>query len=450
MTGQSSPQIIVAEFDNSKQIISGTWGQHNNVSSRTFTTSASSSYVRVSYRKDKLENMQLELGSTATAYEPYQGQSYEVNLGKNLLDLNGFVKGRLDNGVLGHASNTTALSVDGDSISFTTNANYRGITTEYIPVDPNGTYSTNIPTTGIYGAEVAQYDSAKNFISQGAVYATQTYSGTTHYIRIYLFLRNSGSATLDDLQFERGSQATSYAAYFEPIELCKIGDYQDYIWNDNGTWKVHKEVGKVSLSSITWETFLGNLKRSGTNPIANMAYVANNQQVGFGLTEGFQIRQGSGLSVASLIGYFAIDTDRIAFNVGSGGSDPVGNLYYALATPTDTEITNEALIAQLDALLNTARTYAGINNIFTITPNEQGTLEITYYTERDSDKRDELIIDSRMRTVTLNGTDVYHLIAAGSEFPMLAPGENKLMLRSDIPGDNGYAEVNYKQGYLSI
>jgi phage-related protein len=151
-----------------------------------------------------------------------------------------------------------------------------------------------------------------------------------------------------------------------------------------------------------------------------------------------------------LIGYFAIDTDRIAFNVGSGGSDPVGNLYYALATPTDTEITNEALIAQLDALLNTARTYAGINNIFTITPNEQGTLEITYYTERDSDKRDELIIDSRMRTVTLNGTDVYHLIAAGSEFPMLAPGENKLMLRSDIPGDNGYAEVNYKQGYLSI
>ncbi len=138
--------------------------------------------------------------------------SQKTYSGKNLLNLNGFVKGRLDNGVLGYASNTTALSVGGDSISFTTNANYRGITTEYIAVEPGGTYSTNIPTTGIYGADVAQYDSAKNFISQGSVNATQTYSGTTHYIRIYLFLRSSGSATLDSLQLELGS-ATAYEPY---------------------------------------------------------------------------------------------------------------------------------------------------------------------------------------------------------------------------------------------
>jgi hypothetical protein len=54
-------------------------------------------------------------------------------------------------------------------------------------------------------------------------------------------------------------------------------------------------------------------------------------------------------------------------------------IYYALATPTDTEITNEALIAQLDNVAS-APLYTGVNNITTITPNEQGTLEIKYVT----------------------------------------------------------------------
>jgi phage-related protein len=125
------------------------------------------------------------------------------------------------------------------------------------------------------------------------------------------------------------------------------------------------------------------------------------------------------------------------------------SIYFALATPTDTEITNEALIEQLEAVLG-GHTYAGTNNITTITPNEQGTIEIGYMTEKSQNRRDVIVIDSRMRTVTLNGADVYHLIAEGSEFPLLAPGENKLVLHSDITGDNGYAEVNYKQGYLSI
>ena len=75
---------------------------------------------------------------------------------------------------------------------------------------------------------------------------------------------------------------------------------------------------------------------------------------------------------------------------------------------------------------------------------------MSYYTNKTPDIRDELIIDSRLRTITLNGVDVYHLKTAGSEFIMLAPGENRLSLESDIPGDNGYAQVSYKQGYLSI
>ena len=126
-------------------------------------------------------------------------------------------------------------------------------------------------------------------------------------------------------------------------------------------------------------------------------------------------------------------------------------LYYALATPTDTEITNEALVAQLEALA-AATMYNPQTNITTLYAegNEQPTLDVSYFTDKNPDTRDELIIDSRLKTITLNGLDVYHLKTEGSEFPMLAPGENKLSLQSDITGDNGYAKVSYKQGYLSI
>jgi hypothetical protein len=341
-------------------------------------------------------NAQLEKGSTATDFTPYQSGEYEINLGKNLLDLNGFVKGRLDNGVLGYASNTTALSVDGDSISFTTNTNYRGVTTEYIQVVPNGTYSTNIPTTGIYGAEVAQYDSAKNFISQGPVYATQTYSGTTHYIRIYLFLRNSGSATLDDLQFERGSQATSYAPYFTPIELCKIGDYQDYIYENGGKWYVHKAVGKVILNGsesygtrsntstthskfrITNDVLSGNI--AGISTLSCDHFVANNgantqayseDAICGSTASGYQ--QKLWFSVSN-----SIATTADAFKEWVANNNLT--VYYALATPTDTEITNTALIDQLNALKNggsyTGTTYIKVS---ATDPNLPGLLKVEAY-----------------------------------------------------------------------
>ena len=110
--------------------------------------------------------------------------------------------------------------------------------------------------------------------------------------------------------------------------------------------------------------------------------------------------------------------------------------------------------AGLEKAYPVIKMYGALHNpiFINLTTNQQFQVNVSLgYAEVDDEvRRDVLIIDSRMRTVTLNGTDVYHLIAEGSEFPMLAPGENKLMLHSDISGDNGYAEVNYKQGYLTI
>lgn len=116
--------------------------------------------------------------------------------------------------------------------------------------------------------------------------------------------------------------------------------------------------------------------------------------------------------------------ESIIENAGLEKVYPVIKLYGALHNPTFVNLTTNQQI-QINAILG-------------------------YAEDGDDVRRDVIEIDSRMRTVTLNGTDVYHLIAEGSEFPILAPGENKLVLHSDITSDNGYAEVNYKQGYLSI
>lgn len=158
------------------------------------------------------------------------------------------------------------------------------------------------------------------------VYLTGLASGTSYSGTISLMLESGSTATAP---FE-SYQGQSYPISLGSIELCKIGDYQDYIYKSGGKWYVRKEVGKIS--SYAGETISTN-------------YISTTGSLTTGAT-----------------------------------------VYYALATPTDTEITNEALIAQLEAILSQGYTYAGTNNITTVITagNEQGELEITYYTKYDA------------------------------------------------------------------
>lgn len=64
-------QVVWAGYNSSRAFISGQYAQVNSVDSLRIITGENTEYIRVGYRSDGLRNMQLELGSTATPYEPY-------------------------------------------------------------------------------------------------------------------------------------------------------------------------------------------------------------------------------------------------------------------------------------------------------------------------------------------------------------------------------------------
>lgn len=312
----------------------------------------------------KTTERQLELGSTATAYEPYQGQSYEVNLGKNLFNP----------AIAAHPSGMP---------------NNLG---ETLRVDTNTTYTFNVGNDRNF-AQVQLFDNTgtrTRALGNGASDHTLTFTTTSSEVS-GLFCFYPGQAGIDPttydytgVQLEKGSQATPYAAYFEPIELCKIGDYQDSIYKSGGKWYVRKEVGETNLANYNYTVASTVLRR--TTAIPNMKYVSANTEVGSAIAEKYIIHEGRGMSAADLAGYMAVDVTMFAVNVGTSDTSvkPTGMLYYALATPTDTEITNEALVAQLEAIL-AGGTQAGVNTI-ALTPSAgaTGTLEVEYYDSYDS------------------------------------------------------------------
>lgn len=385
-SGQSSPQIIVAEFDSSKQVISGTWGQYNDTSSRSFTTSATSSYVRVSYRKDKLENMQLELGSTATAYEPYKAQNYEVNLdiggGKNLLK---------------YSWPYTTGYYDG---SGNWNTDWRfACYDKYFEVEPNTTYSFSSSHSNTNMA-ILWFDENKNWISRVATTDATSASGTSpataKYARLQVRYETStgisywllGSMAL---QFEQGS-VSSYEP-FVCYELCGLGDdgaggylYRDGIYKNltDNKWYVHKETNKIVFDGTeSWQA------TSGANPF----YVTFSPTAAGNYCDSVCSHFRNLKAYPSASGYFAIRSDGTSLSFNNSATATLSDwktwlgsnntaVYFPLATPTDTEITNSALIEQLDNLASAAYTYQGQTNIsdYVVTGNSQAMLKAEYYT----------------------------------------------------------------------
>ena len=205
-----------------------------------------------------------------------------------------------------------------------------------------------------------------NMTSSGALNTT-----SYNYI-LFCFLANSG-ITIEQIQnsfqIEKGSTATTYAPYKTPIELCKIGDYQDRFYKENGKWYLYKTIGKyvynndLSSNGITTDyiqmlTPVLNIEASlshldlASRSLCNImpSFIVNNTGLG-GTTTQSRIRLN-----------FSINYATTYDEVKAICSNTKLTIYYVLATPTTTEITDQELITQLEAI-NNARSYDPITHI---------------------------------------------------------------------------------------
>ena len=190
---------------------------------------------------------------------------------------------------------------------------------------------------------------------------------------------------------------TSYTINLGDIALAEIGAYQDYIYPSGTEWYIKKQVGKVTYDG-TQDFSASNANNMFFRNDSTFARTANNDTVGALLSNNFTATTYNntlyanvdyGVAVASGANRIAVRNkdcaDKTAF-LAWLTTHPT-TVYYALATPTDTKITDTNLIAQLEAV-RTAQLANGTNAISNTATgsNLAGDLELKYYEYNPTDK----------------------------------------------------------------
>lgn len=158
---------------------------------------------------------------------------------------------------------------------------------------------------------------------------------------------------------ENNTESKTLPVSLGNIELCKIGNYQDYLYKDNGKWYKYGAIGKLTITSVssvgTASTgikyaLMGAVSLASASSFIycskyiNSTDSANNNTIRF---------SGKNLYV-----YDNRFTDyTTALNLLNGLE-----YYCVLATPTSTEITDTTLISQLEEISKTL-SYQGQTNI---------------------------------------------------------------------------------------
>ena len=299
----------------------------------------------------------LESGTTATTYEEYKGNDYEINLGKNLANIENIQIGK----------------------SWSNVANTNRATILFIPVEKNQQYSlvssyTNQSITQIRGVlnkgpndQVSSLvvngtfknDSNWTYMSIEVIANTTFTSSMLDGVKIMLC---KGTATIDD-----------YAPYKTPIYLGEMRNTnnvviaKDYIFRnttenplydsnlEEGQWYIHKEIGRVVLNGS--ENWSGNGQTTDfgqyVHTITDKAYGTTNM-----LCNTFNVKNTNaensiaGRTTNSNI-YITIEKSIVAYNTNTFKtwlSSHNVELYYVLNTPTNTLIEDEELINQLNEI----------------------------------------------------------------------------------------------------
>lgn len=346
----------------------------------TFTTPSNAYYVNVQTYTPvdtNLSTWQLEQGNQATTYEAYNGTTYNIDLPvENLLDVS---KGRLGSYGYDFTNSNGNLVVNGTASSavdfyFCIAGQYNDDLINYLN-NRSATYTLSNDK----GYEM--------FFRLSSGYKQTTATITPQDTIINCFIRIP-AGTYNDLtikvQLEKGTKVNSFTPYgTTPIELNKIGTYQDYFYKENDKWYLHKEIGKVLLNGSEDEDwrFPGINNNYAQFNLANISGWNNcnsgengslfkNKYFKYYADAGSPSKNDSGIRIwgngnPKLV--FSVPTNILTTGSELSSfktwlSNNSNYFYYVLATHTNTEITYTPLIEQLESIKN-AMSKEGTTNV---------------------------------------------------------------------------------------
>lgn len=352
-----------------------------------------------------IEDIMLEVGDSPTSYEPYVGgiASPNPDYPQNVNVVTGLQVITISDG--GSQSVTKTVNLGGEEFDKTKVTSgycldqsgsliadpYNGwCLTDYMPVESGRDYVyTGITVAGVVPYS-AYYDSAKNLVStfkQATGSNTITIPSGVSYVRFSL--RN----------FEPNVDKNTFSFKLDgvDIELCKIGNYQDYIYKSGDDWYVHKDIGKYIADGDTEWT----KSQYGTNnyscipspaildgalgSVSNTILIKSDCFIGVSFNN--RVLEKDNITYSTAVGSDKLLFVRnIAYNTVTdlttfcANNKPV--FYYALSTPTDTQITESHLIEQLNNLAR-AYTYKG-STAFSVSGNLPGVLSVSAITDANT------------------------------------------------------------------
>lgn len=270
-------------------------------------------------------------------------------------------------------------------------------------------------------------------------YTISSFDSTRPFLAIRLYANWGGTAVLGDycdytnLQVEVGS-ATSYAPFFTPIELNKVGAAQDSILGSSGTWTLTKTTKKVIFDGTeNWSgsTYNGVFRAQIT--ISDISSIA--QSSSFAGFSNFFHKDTRVFGSAIQAGMFCqyTGTNDIYWAAPASvttlaqwrawlKSNPT-SLYYALNNASATTITNTNLINQLDSV-QSVNLYPPDTTI-TSTPKGQnlGAQNAVQY-----------LTNANEKTINITGTDNTHptwVVTGPADHPAIKNGTNGLEMKYD-------------------
>lgn len=285
--------------------------------------------------------------------------TYEINLGKNLFDI----------------SLKPSSAIDYDNGFTLLKSTNRTITILLPTTYPAGTYkiryevhNSNLSSVNKLGFWLQHTINGNILDSADNNEHTLTLRPTADFNRIYFYIYNTepdtATISINNIQLEKGSTSSSYAPYFTPIELNKIGNYKDYIFKGKGVNLFDKNTTNIINANLSNST----INASANERVAYIPCKPNTTYTLFLLTPTGYVRNT--IATTSSLPTIGMSIDNAVYSATSPKTFTTGAnaqylvwLYYSTSNPTYTEeqTKNSMMIVEGDYTSSTLPPYEPYN-----------------------------------------------------------------------------------------